>query len=408
MTDAENPVSGGHPTDDGRPPFDPALDPPRADDVPDDHPVRVMLAGAADDPAAPASSVTVASVLAEARRAPAVDSDADIEQVTDIDPATGRPRYVPPVYARPLVAADAEAKTSGATPAPVPTPVWSGSAAAAPAAVPASVLAARQVRRRRRLAILAAAACVGVAAVAVPFALSRNGSSTPTAASAPAAATTAPRTQAAAGGPESGPAGASGAATSTLGAPGGGGALSQGSFAESGAATAPGAEGSPLAAPDGAAPSAAGSAVPESLRTQAGTGSCSWTPLPAGAATALSGALPGGSYGAPQPLTSGCRPDGVYGALVPSTQNQPPLTVTVSRAADGACTTGTPACVSAGQGQYIGSTADGQLIVYAYTSGWEAMIAPDAVDAGDPTLGAATVEELLQAAQAVADSSAAG
>ncbi|WP_166442252.1 hypothetical protein [Nakamurella flava] len=403
MTDHDG---AGRPADDPaahelRSPFDPAFDLPRADDVPDDHPVRVLLSEVADDPSAPPSSVTITSVLAAAQRTSAADSDAEIERVTDIDPATGRPRYVPPVYARPLVVQDPAASAADAPAAPVPTPVWSSSAAA----VPASVLAARQVRRRRRLAILAAAACVGVAAVAIPFALSRGGSGSTTA-SAPAAATsvTSPAAAASAAGGAGQPGRES--ATTTLGAPGEGGALSNGDLGATTAAPLSSfvpenlQSGAASAGPENGESGAAGSA--------AGLGSCSWAPLPAPVATALSGALPGGSYGDPQPLTTGCRPDGVYGASVPSTQNQPALTVTVTRTADGACQTMSPACVPMGQGQYIGSTASGQLTVYAYASGWEAMIAPDGVDAGDPTLGAATVEELLQGAQAVADASAAG
>lgn len=410
MTGPEIPDQDGTVADD-RPPFDPAVAPPRADDVPEDHPVGALLAAVADDPAAPVSAVTVASVLAAVRAGrsgadPDEASDDEIARVTDIDPLTGRPRYVPPIYARPLAeavdAAPAAAPAAAATgAAPVPAPVWSGSAVAVPAAVPASVLAARRLRRRRTTAILAAAAFVGVAAVAVPFALSQRDGSTSTSASATAATTAAATTATAVASAASGAAGGP-VATTTLGFDGPGALSSGGSEGSS----SPEPVQSPESAQESGGLPVSGATLAAGGGSEAGSGSCSWTALPQPVEAAITGALPGGAYGQPQPLTAGCRPDGVYGAVLPSLQNQPALTVTLSKTVDGACTTASPACVSAGQGQFLGSTSTGELTLYAYASGWEAMIAPDGADAGDPTAGAATVEELFTAAQAAAAAAA--
>ncbi|MET0864688.1 MAG: hypothetical protein ABWZ98_10175 [Nakamurella sp.] len=321
-----------------------------------------MLADLADDPDAPASTVTARSVLEAARAAgqPAIES------------AAGSVR----AGAAPSRQSSGEAGSS-----PVVDLQQFGAGASA----------ARTKASRRRTALLSlasAAAVAAVAAVVIPMAISGNSGTTSANSAREAPVAAAPSTAAAGSAQQSAAAGsaAAGAADANA-AP----ELATGTEADR-----------PTGASAPAAVVPTGSGGPAGPLSAAGD-SC-WPPLPDAAAVALTAVLPAGSFSPPTPLTADCGTNPVAGATLVGTAPGTALEVRVSEAAAGRCAVGgggdAVSCVPSGGGVYLGDSPAGSPTVYVYGNGIEVVVGPP-TDGLDPTGSGLTGGQTAAAAQAV-------
>jgi len=323
---------------------------PAGEPAPEHDPVEQrlasLLADLADDPDAPPSTVSAASVLAAVRdQASAADSAGpvptlDVSAGSDGTVGDGRHRF--------------------------------------------------QGRRRAVLVGVLAAACLAaVAAVVIPLSLR----SSETATSAESALDTAGDSTVVAG--QGAPAPGQSAADQSAAGSAAGSAVVQPPEAASGQADAalPGEPPAPTDA-GGSAASSAG---------------CVWSPLSADAATALTLSLPPGRFAAPGELVAACVAEPVAGARLPDSTGGS-LVVTVVTAKPGACANGSSnidateasvRCVSQGSGRYLSTDAAGAQTAYAYADGLEVAVGKDQSGTGLPEGAPLTADQLLAVAQAV-------
>ena len=333
-----------------------------------------MLTELANDPDAPASTVTARSVLDAARAAAVGAPDAAPGAgVAGMDAVDDRP---------PASVGDLHVQ-----------------------AVKAEAARAKSARRRTTVFSLAAAAAVAaVAAVVIPFAISGN-SGTTSANSARDAGPAAAAPQSVAGSAAAGAtAGDSGqqseAAQESAAAAAGGGADAAAPQLDTGADAGrppPGENAVTSVVPTGvpANPQPTGT-VPDSC----------WPALPESAAAALTAALPAGSFAAPEPLAAGCGPEPVAGAALSGTATPgTALEVRVSKADPGRCARGDSEagvrCVPRGDGVYVVTDAGGSPTAYVYANGNEVAVGPPSADGLTPTGSGLTADQTVAAAQAV-------
>jgi len=326
---------------------------PRPELDPDERRVAALLSDLADDPDAPPTAVSAASVLAAVHaKASAADT------------------------AGPVPALDVSVGATG--------PVGDGR---------------KRFQGRRRMVLVGvlAAACVGaVAAVVIPLAL-RPSATTTSAESALNSAQVSSRER-------------------TAAAAQGGQAPDQSAADQSAADQSAAASGPVAAQPpevySGQADAALPTETPASAAAggnAAGSAACAWSPLSAEAATALTQSLPPGRFAAPGELIAGCPAEPVAGArLLDVTGGS--LVVTVVNAPVGGCASGsTPSaateagirCVPQGPGLYLATEPTGLQTAYAYANGREVAVGTDRSATGLPEGDPLTAEQLLAAAQAV-------
>ena len=317
-----------------------------------------LLADLADDPDAPPSTVTAESVLA-AVRAQALSADA----------------------AAPVSGADVASRTDGSAGSRSDGEVSGGGVSGG------GVVDGRkrfQARRALLVGVLAAACLAAVAAVVVPLSLR----SSETVTSAESALDTAAESNAVAG--QAGEVPLQSAADL--------------SAAGSSAAQAPEAAGgqADAALPSAPAPAEAGGSA-------AGSPVCTWSPLSADAAAALTQSLPPGRFGAPGDLIAACAAAPVAGALLPDSTGGS-LVITVSNAKPGACSSGSSnldvtetgiRCVSQGSGRYLSTDAGGGQTAYTYANGLEVAVGKNRSGTGLPEGSPLTADQVLAAAEAV-------
>ena len=317
-----------------------------------------LLADLADDPDAPPSTVTAESVLA-AVRAQALSADA----------------------AAPVSGADVASRTDGSAGSRSDGEVSGGGVSGG------GVVDGRkrfQARRALLVGVLAAACLAAVAAVVVPLSLR----SSETVTSAESALDTAAESNAVAG--QAGEVPLQSAADL--------------SAAGSSAAQAPEAAGgqADAALPSAPAPAEAGGSA-------AGSPVCTWSPLSADAAAALTQSLPPGRFGAPGELIAACAAAPVAGALLPDSTGGS-LVITVSNAKPGACSSGSSnldvtetgiRCVSQGSGRYLSTDAGRGQTAYTYANGLEVAVGKNRSGTGLPEGSPLTADQVLAAAEAV-------
>ena len=322
-----------------------------------------LLADLADDPDAPPSTVTAESVLA-AVRAQALSADA----------------------AAPVSGADVASRTDGSAGSRSDGEVSGGGVSGG------GVVDGRkrfQARRALLVGVLAAACLAAVAAVVVPLSLR----SSETVTSAESALDTAADSNAEAG--QAGEAPRQSAADQSA---------ADLSAAGSSAAQAPEAAGgqADAALPSAPAPAEAGGSA-------AGSPVCTWSPLSADAAAALTQSLPPGRFGAPGELIAACAAAPVAGALLPDSTGGS-LVITVSNAKPGACSSGSSnldvtetgiRCVSQGSGRYLSTDAGGGQTAYTYANGLEVAVGKNRSGTGLPEGSPLTADQVLAAAEAV-------
>ena len=313
----------------------------------DEERLAALLAELADDPDAPPSTVTAASVLA------AVHAQAH------------------------------EAETAGRVPAPGVSGRTTGSGGSLSGG--AVVDGRKRFRPRRPLVVgvLAAACLAAVAAVVIPLSLRSSETTT----SAESALDTAANSAAAAGPAEEVP--------------------RQGAADQS--APDQSAAGSAVAQAPEAATGQDDAAVPSEPTDAGGNAVCAWSPLSADAAAALTQSLPPGRFGTPGELIAACVAEPVAGARLPDTTGGS-LVVTVVTAKPGACAsvasnldateTGIR-CVSQGSGRYLSTAAGGTQTAYAYAGGLGVAVGKDQSGSGLPEGDPVTEDQLLAAAEAV-------
>ena len=327
-----------------------------------------LLADLANDPHAPPSTVTAESVLA-AVRAQALSADA----------------------AAPVSGADVASRTDGSAGSRSDGEVSGG-----------GVVDGRkrfQARRALLVGVLAAACLAAVAAVVVPLSLR----SSETVTSAESALDTAADSNAEAGqageAPRQTAADQSAADLSAADL-----SAADLSAAGSSAAQAPEAAGgqADAALPSAPAPAEAGGSA-------AGSPVCTWSPLSADAAAALTQSLPPGRFGAPGELIAACAAAPVAGALLPDSTGGS-LVITVSNAKPGACSSGSSnldvtetgiRCVSQGSGRYLSTDAGGGQTAYTYANGLEVAVGKNRSGTGLPEGSQLTADQVLAAAEAV-------
>ena len=337
-----------------------------------------LLADLADDPDAPPSTVTAESVLA-AVRAQALSADA----------------------AAPVSGADVASRTEGSAGSRSDGEVSDGEVSGGGAsggglsdggASGGGVVDGRkrfQARRALLVGVLAAACLAAVAAVVVPLSLR----SSETVTSAESALDTAADSNAEAG--QAGEAPRQSAADQSA---------ADLSAAGSSAAQAPEAAGgqADAALPSAPAPAEAGGSA-------AGSPVCTWSPLSADAAAALTQSLPPGRFGAPGELIAACAAAPVAGALLPDSTGGS-LVITVSNAKPGACSSGSSnldvtetgiRCVSQGSGRYLSTDAGGGQTAYTYANGLEVAVGKNRSGTGLPEGSPLTADQVLAAAEAV-------
>ncbi len=318
----------------------------------DEERLASLLAELSDDPDAPPTTVTAASVLAA-------------------------------VHAQALAAG-----TAG----PVPAPDVSGRTSASGGAV---VDGRKRFQPRRPLVVgvLAAACLAAVAAVVIPLSLRSSEITT----SAESALATAANSGAAAGPAEEVP--RQGAADQ--------------SPADQSPADQSAADQSAAGSAVAQAPEVAGgqddAALPSEPTDAGGNAVCAWSPLSADAAAALTQSLPPGRFGTPGELIAACAAEPVAGARLPDTTGGS-LVVTVVTAKPGACASGSSnldatetgiRCVSQGSGRYLSTDAGGMQTAYAYAGGLGVAVGKDQSGSGLPEGDPLTADQLLAAAQAV-------
>ena len=322
-----------------------------------------LLADLADDPDAPPSTVTAESVLA-AVRAQALSADA----------------------AAPVSGADVASRTEGSAGSRSDGEVSDGGASGGGVSGGGAVDGRKRFQARRALlvGVLAAACLAAVAAVVVPLSLR----SSETVTSAESALDTAAESNAVAG--QAGEVPLQSAADL--------------SAAGSSAAQAPEAAGGQA---DAALPSAPTPA--EAGGSAAGSPVCTWSPLSADAAAALTQSLPPGRFGAPGELIAACAAAPVAGALLPDSTGGS-LVITVSNAKPGACSSGSSnldvtetgiRCVSQGSGRYLSTDAGGGQTAYTYANGLEVAVGKNRSGTGLPEGSPLTADQVLAAAEAV-------
>lgn len=371
MTDQHSGPGGSGPDFPGR--DLPGSDAPGPELDPDEQRLASMLADLADDPEAPPSTVTVASVLA-AVRAQAAAADAS----------------------GPLPALDVSVPHVSAADVPVPdVPVQDGAAGSG-----GSVVDGRHRFHGRRRAVLVgvlAAACLAaVAAVVIPLSV-RSSNTT----SAESALNTIADTASVAGQAGEVP----GQSAADLSAPeAAAGSVSAQPPVPAGSGLADAAVPDQPLTPEAAGGSAAGSAA------------CAWSPLSVGATAALTRSLPSGRFGAPGELIAGCAAEPVAGARLPDSTGGS-LVVTVVTAKPGACASGSSnldatetgvRCVSQGPGRYLSTGTGGAQTAYIYGNGLEVAVGKDQSATGLPEGAPLTADQLFAAAQAVLTAAATG
>ncbi|WP_447153662.1 hypothetical protein [Nakamurella sp. GG22] len=329
-------------------------------DDPEAQTLAGLLADLADDPEAPPSTVTAASVIAAARAGQAGQS----ERPADDAPRRG-------------------------------LRVIGGGAAGTPR------------RRTGLIALVAAASVAAVAAVVIPLTLNTGATNTSALGGREAAAdsqsATAPTEAAMQAAPAPPAADLSAPAASDVGS----------GSAHSGSANS--GDASSGRANSDAAGSAAGSAEaqPDAAEPGSTTAESCWPALSPTAAAALTSALPAGAFGKPQPLLQDCGADPVAGASLPGTGPGTELVVRVSKAAAGACARASgeavSRCVAAGDGQsaegeYVGTDAAGTVTAFAYGDGFEVAVGGPTASAGVPAAPTGlTTAQLQSAAGALLD-----
>ena len=327
-----------------------------------------LLADLADDPDAPPSTVTAESVLA-AVRAQALSADA----------------------AAPVSGADVASRTDGSAGSRSDGEVSGGGVSGG------GVVDGRkrfQARRALLVGVLAAACLAAVAAVVVPLSLR----SSETVTSAESALDTAADSNAEAGqageAPRQSAADQSAADLSAADLSAAGSSAAQAPEAAGGQADA--------ALPSAPAPAEAGGSA-------AGSPVCTWSPLSADAAAALTQSLPPGRFGAPGELIAACAAAPVAGALLPDSTGGS-LVITVSNAKPGACSSGSSnldvtetgiRCVSQGSGRYLSTDAGGGQTAYTYANGLEVAVGKNRSGTGLPEGSPLTADQVLAAAEAV-------
>ena len=239
----------------------------------EDRTISALLADLADDPEAPPSAVTAASVLAAARAAEASGTDLPVDAA-----AERRLRVV--------------GKEGSAGPSR---------------------------RRTGLIALLAAASVAAVAAVVVPLSLNTGSTSTSADGAREAVSTS---SAAGAAAMEAAPV----PPAADLSAPAAG-------PDRTGSAAGSDAAGSDAAGSEAAG--TAGS--PADAGALASAAATCWPALTPSMAGALSASLPPGAFGEPQPLLQECGADPVAGATLPGTRPGTEQVVRVSKAAAGAC-----------------------------------------------------------------------
>lgn len=332
-----------------------------------------LFAQLADDPDAPASSVSALSVIAAAK-------------------AGGSTATVPAVRAAEVASTDRPA---------APDQAGVGELHVLSAQRDAE---ARARRRRTTILIGLAAACVvAIAAVVVPIALSTSGGTTTSAGSA--ADTVAGRASTA--GAATPPGDSAGAAESDADAQDQGLAEAAPSVTVDPAnpdanRPAPGENAltQTVPAPGGAVPSGA---APTGSGPGGAATSC-WPALSDASSAAVVGSLPAGAFGSPGRLGLGCPSDPVAGAELAGTAPDTQLVVRVIRADPGACAqsaseTGAR-CVARGGDQYVSNDA-GNLSVYAYGNGYEVEVGGRPATGIAPIPSGLTADQLSAAAAAV-------
>jgi len=370
MTDQHSGPGGSGPDLPGSDAPGPGLDP-------DEQRLASMLADLADDPEAPPSTVTVASVLAAVRaQAPAADASGPLPAL-DVS--------VPHVSAADVPVPDV----------PVPdVPVLDGAAGSG-----GSVVDGRHRFHGRRRAVLVgvlAAACLAaVAAVVIPLSV-RSSNTT----SAESALNTIADTASVAGQAGEVP----GQSASDLSVPAAAGSVPAQPPVPAGSGLADAAVPDQPLPPEAAGGSAAGSLA------------CAWSPLSVGATAALTRSLPSGRFGAPGELIAGCAAEPVAGARLPDSTGGS-LVVTVVTAKPGACASGSSnldatetgvRCVSQGPGRYLSTGTGGAQTAYIYGNGLEVAVGKDQSATGLPEGAPLTADQLSAAAQAVLTAAATG
>jgi hypothetical protein len=309
-----------------------------------------MLTDLADDPDAPASTVTAMSVI-EAARAAAADAPP--------------PASVGDLH---LLAVRAEAARTKAA------------------------------KRRTMLFSLAAAAAVAaVAAVVIPLAVSSN-STTTSANSAKYATPAAAAAQPAPGASAESPAAAGDSAAGAAPAPETGGdaaapELGTGSVQER---PPPG---------DRAVTSVVPTGTPDTPQLTDTAGQSCWPPLPGAAISALTATLPAGAFQAPAALAAACGPDPVAGAALTGTAPGTSLEVMVSKADSGRCARGDGEagvrCVLRGDGVYVAEAGGGSATAYVYGNGNEVTVGAASISGPAAATTGLTDDQTVAAAQAV-------
>jgi hypothetical protein len=329
-----------------------------------------LLTDLADDPDAPASTITARTVLEAARAAATGGTD-----------QRDRPGAVPQVAA------------AGAEPASVGDMHL--------LAVRAEAARTKAARRRTALFSLAAAAAVAaVAAIVIPLVNSGN-STTTSANSAQDGAL------AAASAAEQSVPGAPAESAAAGGAADAGTAPSAGTGAAAGAApeVAPGTDGERPPPGDRAVTSLVPTGAPANPQPTDGVAQSCWPPLPAAAEAALMATLPAGAFQAPAPLTAACGPDPVAGAAVTGTAPGTALEVRVSKADSGRCARGDSEagvrCVQRAEGVYLATDSGGSSTAYVYGNGEEVTVGAPVNSGLTPSTSGLTADQTVAAAQAV-------
>ncbi len=336
--------------------------------------VAELLTSLADDPGAPPSTVTALSVIAAARAAAASKADDPIAPTDPVAPTDPARDTFP-------AAADEQARS-------------------------ADVVELRPRRRRFALAgLVAAASLAGISALVISLSVT-GGSSTSTSADGARAvsAETAGSVESAAAAAPAPPAASSAApfAADSAAAPEAAGqADGAGGAKDNSAAAAGSAAGGSVAGGSATGGSAAAGSGPAGDTTAVGC----WPGLSDQALTALTGALPPGAFGSPQPLTADCAPAPVGGAVVPGTSPGTALVVRVSAAVPGACLSDTSigtACVARGADVYQADDESGSPVVFAYGAGKQVVVSGWS-GAGDSVSlpSGLTVEQSAAVAEAV-------
>jgi len=331
----------------------------------DEERLAALLAELADDPDAPPSTVTAASVLA------AVHAQAHEAETAGRVPAPG-----------------VSGRTTGSGGA------LSGGAVSGGALSGGTVVDGRkrfQPRRPLVVGVLAAACLAAVAAVVIPLSLRSSETTTSTESALHTTANSAAAAGPAEEVPRQGAANQSPADQSAADQSAAGSAVAQAPEAADGQ-------------DDAALPS-----EPTAPTDAGGNEVCAWSPLSADAAAALTQSLTPGRFGTPGELIAACAAEPVAGARLPDTTGGS-LVVTVVTAKPGACASGSSnlddtetgtRCVSQGSGRYLSTDAGGTQTAYAYAGGLEVAVRKDQSGSGLPEGDPVTEDQLLVAAQAV-------